>query len=427
MMNFDRAKCFKGSFAVSPDKSITHRAFLLSAMSEGVSLISNPLISADTLSTIKAVKQLGATVEEVDSSFRVISQGFLNFKEPDDVIDCENSGTTSRLITGILACRNKYFVITGDPSLRKRPFDRIIKPLRQLGGFIAGRCNNKYLPLTIMPAKLKGSTIESEVHSAQVKSAILLAGLQTDEGLTYIEKIPTRNHTEIMLPLFDGKINCIEDKIIVEGNQTLRGASIYVPGDFSSAAFYIAAAIVFEESSITIKNCGLNNTRIAFLNVLEQMGVKFDIDYRCKNGEPYGDLHIEWSEISGVKVGAHLIPNLIDEIPVISMLGLFSKDPVEIRDAAELRIKESDRISALVKNFRSLGATVDEYEDGFTVHPLMEVKDKVILSSFGDHRIAMVNIILAKKFGKNILIDEIDSINVSNPVFLKQLEEIEVK
>ena len=425
MISFEKVNTLKGEVCVPPDKSITHRAFILAGMACGVSKVANPLLSRDTKATLNAMKMVGVEFEKINEGFVVKSNGFKNFSEPDDIINCENSGTTARLLTGFFSGQNKYFVLTGDSSLRKRPMDRVIRPLSKLNASIFARSSGKYLPLTILPKMLSGAHIESEVKSAQVKSATILAALQASSQSTYVEKTATRNHTELMLKSFGVSLKISDKLITIDPVDSLRPSEINVPGDFSSAAFFLGASIMFEGSEILIKNTGLNPTRSGMLKVLEQFGVKYEILNRFDEGDPYGDIFIKHQKISGGVIKGDIIANIIDEIPIIATLGLFATSPVEIRDASELRVKESDRIKSIVYNLNELGAKVIEYEDGLKVYPLKDVNKIAKLKSFDDHRIAMINILLSKRFG-NIPIDDIASIDVSFPNFLEKISELEI-
>jgi 3-phosphoshikimate 1-carboxyvinyltransferase len=276
-----------------------------------------------------------------------------------------------------------------------------------------------------LPSKLKGIEIEGKVKSAQVKSAIILAGLQADSNVIYIEPAVTRNHTELMLKTYGVHLNVSGLRIEIEPVDRLMPAEINVPGDFSSAAFFLGAALIFENSEILIKNVGLNPTRSGMLEVLKGMNVNFDVDVNSESGDPFGNILIKSQEYDGITIKGDIIANIIDEIPMISALGLFAKSPVEIRDAHELRVKESDRIKAMVYNLRQIGAEVEEFEDGLKVYPLKNLNKNAKLRSFDDHRIAMINILLSKKFG-GLCIDEIDAIDVSFPDFIEKLNSIEV-
>lgn len=427
MISFKKIKSLKGIIEVPADKSITHRAIFFSSMATGESIIYNPLISDDTKASLEIMQKLGVNITNENKRIVVNSRGYMSFTEPDNILDCKNSGTTVRLLLGLLAPQRKYFVLTGDDSLRKRPIDRVITPLGKLNAKIFARMNNNFLPATIIHSKMTGGVVEQIVASAQVKSAVILAAIQINGESGYIEKIETRNHTELLAPAYGVDIKCTNNNIIVKGGRPLKPYSFIIPGDFSSAAFYIAAALIFENSSITIKNVGLNKTRTAFLEVLRNMGAKISTYNRGHDIEPAGDISVEYGELKGINIAGEIIPNIIDELPLVALLGLFTEGPVEVRGAKELRVKESDRIKSLAYNIKALGAKFDEFEDGFIVYPLdkKDITVKTTLKSFGDHRIVMINILLAKKFGESINIDDIGSIGVSNPEFLSILKRIE--
>lgn len=424
-ITFDKIKSLKGTVTVPSDKSITHRAFIFSSMAEGVSVVLTPLMSRDTIATMNAMKAVGAEFREIKGGFEIISNGYKNFKEPSDVINCENSGTTSRLITGVFAPMGKYVVLTGDNSLRRRPMDRVKNPLSLMGADIRLR-SDRFLPMTILPAKMHPADLTAQVSSAQVKSAVILAGLQLEGETSYTEKETTRNHTETMLKDYGVDIKIEGKKVTVKGEAKLNPQKFEVPGDFSSAAFFIGAALMFEKSEIEIRSVGLNPTRTGLLTVLKNMGVDLKVEITNTKSEPIGNIYIKNSPIKGGKVEGEIVPNIIDEIPMIATLGLFAETPIEIRNAEELRVKESDRIKSVVENILALGGKVEEYPDGLKVYPLNNPKDgEILLKSFDDHRIAMINILLAKRFG-NISIDEIDAIDVSFPDFLERLKGLEV-
>lgn len=426
MITFDKCKNFQGTIVVPADKSITHRAIIMASMADGVSSVYNPLLSRDTLATMKIMQQLGVNIANERSRLLISSEGVKNFHEPYNVLDCDNSGTTARLMMGVLSPSKFYSVITGDASLLRRPMGRVIKPLKQLGADIRGKKDNSLLPVTVLPSNMKAGRIESEVKSAQVKSAVLLAGIQLDGETEYIEKVSTRDHTERILPAFGGKIESNNGIIKVWGSE-LSPAKINVPSDFSSAAFYIGAGLIFEGSDILIENCGLNPSRTGLLTALKETGVDIEYEITDNEFEPVGRIHVKSAKIKGGVLKGDLIANMIDEIPVMAMIALFGEGPLEIRDAKELRVKESDRISAIINNFRNLGAEVEEFEDGLKIYPLKKEPEKAKLLAYDDHRISMVNIILAKKFGVNVMLDNVVSADVSYPEFIGDLLSLEVK
>ncbi|MBQ3033195.1 MAG: 3-phosphoshikimate 1-carboxyvinyltransferase [Deferribacterales bacterium] len=428
MITFDKCSSFKGEITVPSDKSITHRAIIMSAMADGVSLVRNPLKSRDTIATLNAFKMAGVDVVQDSDRFIISSSGWKNFKEPWDVIDCQNSGTTARLLAGVFAPQQFYTVFTGDNSLKRRPMARVIEPLSQFGANIKGRADNTLLPFSVIPSDcLTAAHIEAKTKSAQVKSAVLLAAAQIEGQSSYRETTATRDHTERMLAAYGVDVKVDGGVITVNGGKSMTQFESYVPGDFSSAAFFIVAALMFEGSEIIIKNCGLNPSRTGLLKVLKDFGVHIETETVIESPEPIGNIYIKYSKCAGGKVSGDIIANMIDEIPVLALLGLFSENPVEIRDAAELRVKESDRIAAIAENFRAIGAEVDEFSDGLKVYPLKSDVNKAVLKSFDDHRICMVNILLAKKFGIKMLIDNIDPLDVSFPDFIGWVMALEEK
>ncbi len=426
MITFDKCKYFKGSVSVPGDKSITHRAIIMGAMADGVSVVKNPLLSRDTLATMNVVQQLGVSVVNERSRLLIHSDGVQNFRESYDILNCYNSGTTARLMTGVLAPSSIYSVLSGDASLLRRPMDRVINPLNQLGADIRSKAGNTLLPATISPSKMKSQEIVSTVNSAQVKSAMLLAGVQLEGGLSYIEKTPTRDHTERMLAAYGIKTENNNGKVTVYEGKLSQG-KIDVPSDFSSAAFFIGAGLIFEGSEIVIENCGLNPSRTGLLTALKQLGVEVQTEITSDEVEPIGNIYIKSGRIKGGKINGDIIANMIDEIPILAMTGLFGEAPLEIRDAKELRVKESDRITAIINNFKALGAEIEEFDDGLKIYPLRSEPSRATLLAYDDHRISMINIILAKKFGVKILLDNIASLDVSYPDFIGDLLSLEEK
>lgn len=426
LTSFEKIEKFKGSLEVPGDKSITHRSILFASLAKGTSMITNALGSQDTETSAEAFKLCGVNIMNTQIGLKVESEGYTALKEPATVIDCGNSGTTTRLLVGILSARNMYAVLSGDTSLNNRPMGRVIRPLRKMGANIIARGDDK-LPLVVMPSQLTGTYLESEVASAQVKSAIILAGLQAKGRTQYLEKIQTRDHTERLLQHFGAKLSVSPEGLIeIDGEQELKGTEVFVPGDFSSAAFFIALPYMFEDSEIVIRNVGLNPTRTGFLDVIRMLGGTVTTELTSDAIEPYGNITVKSAKLKGGKIDGTIIANVIDEIPMIATLALFAENPIEIRDAKELRYKESDRINAVVYNLRALGAVVEEFEDGLTVHPLKEVNNNVVLKTFYDHRIAMIAVMLCKRFGEKVSIDNIRSIGVSFPNFVEKLQSIEV-
>ncbi|MCM8833503.1 MAG: 3-phosphoshikimate 1-carboxyvinyltransferase, partial [Candidatus Omnitrophica bacterium] len=367
-------------------------------------------------------KKIGVKIEEKNG--KVIVEGG-KLKEPEDILDCGNSGTTIRLLSGILAGQKFYSVLTGDSSLRKRPMDRIIKPLKMMGGEIYGRDNNKFPPLTIIGKKLNGINFKMEIASAQVKSCIILATLFAD-GYTEIEEpYQTRDHTERMLKYFGGEIITNGKKIFIKGNQKLKGRKISVPGDFSSSAYFVAGALVIPDSEILIKNVGLNPTRIGFLKVIERMGGKFEILNKKEiSGEPIGDVKIYYSEkLKGVEIFPEEVPNIIDEIPLIAVLGSISEGITIVTGAKELRVKESDRIKSITTELKKLSADIEEREDGFIVRGVKKLKAAKV-NSWQDHRIAMSLVIASFVAEGKTVIENAECVEISFPEFFDKYRQL---
>ena len=361
-------------------------------MAKGKSVIKNLSNGQDVASTMKSFEQLGAEIKKYDSEFIVTGKGFKNFIKPQKPLDCGNSGTTARLMTGFLSAQNFETTLVGDESLSKRPMDRVTIPLTQMGAkFESG---NNRLPLRILSSKeLHPINYELPVASAQIKSAVILAGLHC-EGVTSItEKLPSRNHTEKMLGLEVKKSESGNTVLVSKINYPVP-TEYFVPSDVSSAAFFIVLALLSKDSSLRIKSVGLNETRKGYLEILEKMGAKINYEnISVSGGETYGDIVVENSKLKNIEIPEEIIPNIIDEIPILSVAGLFAEGNFLIKNAKELRKKESDRISTLCYNYKLLGLKVDEFEDGFSISGQIKNKN-IVFKSFDDHRIAMTFAIL---------------------------------
>lgn len=382
-----RTAVLAGTVEVPADKSIAHRAALLSALADGTSEIVNYPSSADPQSTLSCLRQLGVGISESEGALRVKGEGLNGLKPPSEPLDCGNSGTTMRLLSGILAGQPFSSVLTGDPSLSRRPMGRIAEPLRAMGARLT--LTDGHAPLHIEGGqRLHGIEYHLPVPSAQVKSCVLLAGLFADGETTVVETIPTRDHTERMLGLDVLQIDG-QRRLTIEGGHQIRARRWIVPRDFSAAAFFLVAGAIVPEAELSIPGVGINPSRSALLNVLGAMGASIGINNeRIYGGEPIADLQVRSSELHGVQIKGSLIPNLIDEIPVLAVAAACARGRTEIRDAAELRVKETDRIAAVVKNLRALGASVEEFDDGLAIDggkPLHAAP----VQSYDDHRIAM--------------------------------------
>jgi len=413
----------KGSLTLPGDKSISHRALIFSALANGESEITNLPQSDDIKSTINCLKQLGVQVKEEEDSTKVYGKGFKGFVKPDKSLCAGNSGTTVRLLSGILAAQNFDSIITGDDSLSRRPMMRIIEPLSLMGARITGSDDNK-IPLKFYATDhLNPITYELPIPSAQVKSAILLAGLHSEKITKVIENNPTRDHTERLLGL-DFEKHQMKSVISVSKSNYPVSKKYFIPGDISSSAFFVLPALLTKNAKLIIRNVSLNPTRTGLLHLFEEMGAKINIEEAgASNGEPFGDITIISSELKNIKISNEVIANIIDEIPVLAIAGIFAEGNCEIRNAEELRVKESDRIRALCYNLSLLGLNVEEFKDGFKVSGKIKNR-KPIFKSFGDHRVAMAFGILSCLLDEGGQVDGFESVSVSNPGFLDQLKSI---
>jgi 3-phosphoshikimate 1-carboxyvinyltransferase len=416
---FNKINKVSGSLSLSGDKSISHRALLISSLANGKSYIKNISDCDDVRSTIKCLKELGAETSFKDKIFTISGRGFKGYRKPARLLDAGNSGTTARLLSGILAAQNFESVITGDASLSFRPMKRIIEPLDQMGAIIES--NNGKLPLKIFPSQnLRAINYNVPVASAQVKSAVLLAGLHLEAQTSVIESTPTRNHTENLLRLSIERVGTKIESFISRNNYPAP-KEYFVPGDISSAMFFIVLALLTKNSELMIKDISLNTTRIKCLSILKSMGGKIQIDERgVSNNEIFGDVIVKSSELSNVKIDEEIIPLIIDEIPILTIAGIFAEGVFELRGAAELRVKETDRIKAICKNLLKLGLDLEEFEDGFRVSGSIK-KQSAQFDSFSDHRIAMAFSILSSVLKDGGEVQGFESVSVSNPGFLEQL------
>ena len=429
MITVHKSKKLSGFIAIPGDKSISHRAIIFGSLCVGKTTIMGLLESEDVKRTIEAVRQLGATVEKKGDKWEVDGFGVGGFTSPENVIDCGNSGTTCRLIMGAISTTPITAIFVGDKSLSQRPMDRIVEPLSEIGVKCSAR-EGSFLPITLEGVSSAiPSNFEAKVDSAQVKSAILLAGLNSRGTTKYVEKTLTRDHTERMLMSFGGKIKTekIENGYAhyVQGLQELKPQEINVPSDPSSASFFIAAALMIEGSDITIKNICMNETRIGFLKVVEMMGARIETNNK-KNicGELVADLRVKYSNLRGVKVPENLVSSMIDEFPILSVLAAIADGKTEMREIGELKVKESDRIFSMAKGLRQCGVDVDFGKDYMIVKGMKKVKGGQLINTFNDHRIAMSFICLGQVAQKPIKINETTSINTSFPEFIEKFKEI---
>lgn len=447
-MKLSKIKSLKGEITVPPDKSISHRSVIFASIANGKSIVRNFLWAEDPISTINAMRLLGVEIEEVNSrKSKVESQkserkhnyneliihgkGLHSLKEPFDVINCGNSGTTIRLLSGILAGNHFFSVVTGDDSLKQRPMARIIKPLKEMGARISGRLNDSFPPFAIKGGDLKAINYNMPVASAQVKSCLMLAALYSDGITTITEPIKSRDHTERMLSSMGADLEIDGLTIKVNGNNPinsqLRPFDITVPSDFSSAAFFIVSALLVPNSYIIIRGVGINPTRIGLLNVLSDIGAPIKLEnIRDVSGEPVADIHcISISNLKPVKISKEKMPSLIDEFPILCVLASQAEGVSEIRGAEELRVKESDRIKAMVTELRKMGVEIEEYPDGVQIKGRAELIGAEV-ESYGDHRIAM-SLTVAGLIADGITtIRNPECVDISFPGFYEKLRQLQI-
>jgi 3-phosphoshikimate 1-carboxyvinyltransferase len=416
-----------GEITVPGDKSISHRAIMFSAIAEGTTSISGFLNSEDCLCTATAFQTMGIDITGLGTD-RVIVQGkgLLGLEEPMQVLNAGNSGTTMRLILGILAGQDFFSILTGDQYLCQRPMKRVTQPLAAMGAKIIGRDKNNFPPLAIQGGNLRSIEYTLPIASAQVKSAILLAGLYANGTTKVIQPAYSRDHTERMLRYLGIDLNVDGLSITIKGAQKLSAKDLFVPGDISSAAFFIAAALLIPDSNMIIRNVGINPTRIGLINILKQMGAQIQIENLKEDGpEPVADINIVYSQLKAIDIGGDIIPTLIDEIPIFAVLATQAEGKTVIRDASELRVKETDRIHAIVTELTRLGAKAEEQEDGMIIQGPTQLRGAQC-HSYGDHRMAMSLAIAGLLADGKTIISDTDCINTSFPTFTKILDQFNV-
>ncbi|NEU31144.1 3-phosphoshikimate 1-carboxyvinyltransferase [bacterium LRH843] len=416
-----------GAIRVPGDKSISHRAVMLGAIAEGTTTVEGFLAGDDCLNTIKCFKSLGVSITQEDEHVKIEGKGWAGLTEPRDILDVGNSGTTIRLMMGILANRPFHTVLIGDDSIAQRPMGRVADPLREMGSLIDGRNGGQMTPLSIRGGNMKGFAYHSEVASAQVKSAILLAGLQS-EGMTSVtEPALSRDHTERMLEAFGVEVKRDGLTVSIEGGQSLKAQHITVPGDISSAAFFLVAAAIVPGSNVTLTGVGINPTRSGIIDVLKEMGASITIsNERIAGGEPIADITIATSSLKGIEISGEIIPRLIDEIPVIAVLATQAEGTTVIRDAEELKVKETNRIDTVVSELKKLGATIEATEDGMIITGKSSLSGATV-SSYGDHRIGMAMGIAGLIAEGKVEIERSEAISISYPNFFDHIDELQTK
>ncbi len=422
------SKGLRGMLTIPGDKSISHRSIMFGSLAEGDTEITGFLYGDDCLSTVNAFRSMGIEIDVSDEKIVVHGKGLHGLQETDDVIDVGNSGTTIRLISGILAGQQFNTVLNGDQSIRKRPMGRVIKPLSMMGAKIMGRKENTLAPLAIEGNTLQPISYHSPVASAQVKSSILLAGLYADGWTEVIEPSLSRNHTELMLESFGAEVNCEGNVARVKGNPRLKGQKIEVPGDISSAAYLLVAGSIIPNSEIHMKHVGLNPTRTGIIDVLLDMGADITItNERVSGGEKMGDITVRSAKLHGTNVAGDLIPRLVDEVPILAVAAACAEGVTEIRDAQELKVKESNRLETIARGLRAFGVELDVLEDGLRIVGSKPLQAGAVCDSFGDHRIAMSMAVAALAAEGSAEIEQFEAVTVSWPSFWEDLQALEVR
>jgi 3-phosphoshikimate 1-carboxyvinyltransferase len=413
-----------GQIKVPGDKSISHRSIMFGSVAEGTTVIHNFLRADDCLSTMSCFRGMGVEIKEDGDKVIVHGKGWDGLQEPESILDAGNSGTTVRLMSGMLAGRPFHSVVVGDESIAKRPMKRVTEPLSLFGAHIDGRNNGQYTPLSIRGGRLSAVDYTLPVASAQVKSAMIFAALQAEGVSTITEQVSTRNHTETMIKKFGGEVESVDGRIRVKGGQSFSGTEVEVPGDISSGAFFLAAAAVVPDSRLVLPGLGLNPTRTGIIKVLEKMGANITVEVEEEGDfEPRGTVTVETSALKGIEIGGDIIPTLIDEIPVIALLATQAKGRTVIKDAEELKVKETNRIDAIVSQLKILGADIESTDDGMIINGQTPLQGGVV-DSLGDHRIGMTLAIGALLCKETVVLKNSEAVNISYPSFYSDLDSL---
>ena len=413
----------KGKIKIPGDKSISHRSVILGALAEGITNVENFLDSEDCNNTVEAFFKMGVNIKKDGTNLRITGVGLEGLKEPQDIIDVGNSGTSIRLLMGVASAQSFTTIFTGDSSIRRRPMERVIKPLKEMGAEIISRNGGK-APLAVRGCTLKPISYDSPVASAQIKSAILLAGLFTSGVTKVTEPHKSRSHSEIMLKGFGANLEDNDNTVSIRGRVPLKGRDVIVPGDISSAAFFMVAGLIIPDSQIILEGVGLNPTRTGIIDVLLEMGGSIKILNPRANsiGEQIGDIEVKSSHLKGTIIGGSIIPRLIDEVPIISVAAAFAQGNTVIKDAQELKVKESDRIATTAKELSKFGVNITEEHDGLIISGSKGYNGSVI-ESHGDHRIAMASFVCALASKGNSTIQNTQCIATSFPNFFQLMKE----
>lgn len=423
-MKFRKCNGLKGEVTIPGDKSVSHRSVMFGSIAKGTTEVHNFLQGADCLSTISCFQKMGVAIKRTGDRVVIQGNGLRGLKQPDGILDCGNSGTTTRLISGILAAQDFSVTLTGDASIQKRPMKRIMDPLSLMGADIRSVHNNGCAPLAITGTSLHGIHYPSPVASAQVKSAILLAGLYADSETRVTEPYVSRNHTELMLSCFGADVHTEHTTALIQPAKELYGTRILVPGDISSAAFFIAAGLMIPNSELLIQNVGINPTRDGILHVCRDMGASITLmNPKSGDGEPVADILVKTSSLHGAVIGGAIIPTLIDELPMIAAMACLAEGDTVIKDAAELKVKESNRIDVMVRNLTAMGADVEETADGMIIHGGKPLHGAVIDSKL-DHRIAMTFAIAGCCAEGETEILGAECVDISYPAFYQDLNRL---
>ena len=421
------ADSLKGSITVPGDKSISHRSIMLGAIANGITTVRGFLRGEDNMSTMHAFRAMGVDIADDGETIQITGLGLHGLKEPADVLDCGNSGTTIRLITGLLSGQSFFSVVTGDQYLRRRPMKRVVEPLSLMGAQIAGRNSGTLAPLAINGGNLTGISYQSPVSSAQIKSSIMLAALYAEGETIVTEPSLSRDHSERMFRYFGASLEVLPDGVIVRGGVELAAREVTVPGDISSAAFFIVAALITPNSELLIKNVGVNPSRTGVIDILRAMGGDIQlVVHRELSGEPVADILVRSSRLKGIAISGSVVPRAIDEFPAICVAAARAEGITSIRDARELRVKETDRITAMAVNLRYLGINVCETEDGMDITGSERLLGGAV-DSCGDHRVAMSMSVAALVAATSITVSDVGCVATSFPTFFPLLEEVSVK
>jgi 3-phosphoshikimate 1-carboxyvinyltransferase len=422
-----KAKALKGEITVPGDKSISHRSIMFGSIANGITRVTGFLRGEDALATLTAFRAMGVEIEDDGSNLTIHGKGLYGLSEPADVLDCGNSGTSMRLLSGLLAGQRFFSVLTGDQYLRNRPMKRVVGPIAKMGGKILGRAGGEKAPLAILGSPLTAIEYDSPVSSAQVKSAIMLAGLYAEGKTTVREPHLSRDHSERMLRHFGAQVDTFPGGVGLSGGIELTAREIAVPSDISSAAFFMVAALIVPNSELLIRGVGMNPTRTGIIDVLKAMGGHLELlNEREESGEPVADLLVKSSSLKGIEIGGDVVPRAIDEFPIICVAASVAEGTTVVRGAEELRVKETDRIAAMAANLRKAGVEVVETPDGMEIVGVGCLKG-CTAESFGDHRIAMSMLVAGLAASGETTVSDVDCIATSFPGFFDLLQGVVVR